>query len=98
MSFRSRVTIYCSAAIALVLVVGSVATYVIERDKLRSGVDATLGRQSDLVFVSSGASAPVPKGKLFTQKLTQRGGAVGLSRGGFGTVQVQVLGKEDFGG
>jgi len=70
-SFRSRLTIYCSAAIALVLVVGSVATYVIERDKLRDGVDATLGRQSDLVFVSSSATAPAPQGKpgVFTQKI-----------------------------
>ena len=83
MSFRSRLTIYCSAAIALVLVGGSVATYVIERNKLRDGVDATLGRQSDMVFVSSSASAPVGTGKakVFTQKL-DRGGSAGAAAGG----------------
>ncbi|HXD57307.1 MAG TPA: HAMP domain-containing sensor histidine kinase [Thermoleophilaceae bacterium] len=104
MSFRSRLTIYCSAAIALVLVVGSVATYVIERDKLRDGVDATLGRQSDLVFVSSSASAPAPQGKpgVFTQKLDS-GGTAGQAAGGtvergLEKLQVRVLGTPEFGG
>jgi two-component system sensor histidine kinase MprB len=102
-SFRNRVTIYCSAAIALVLVVGSVATYVIERDKLRSGVDQTISKQSDMVFVNvSGASASVPappsKSKLFTRTL-ERSGSVGATKEqGFGQVQVQVLGKPDLGG
>jgi two-component system, OmpR family, sensor histidine kinase MprB len=102
-SFRSRVTIYCSAAIALVLLVGSVATYVIERDKLRSGVDKSLTQQSDMVFISSSATAPVPKGKgagkLFTQRLEQKGGAVsGAVASGIGEVHVQVLGEPQFGG
>jgi two-component system, OmpR family, sensor histidine kinase MprB len=98
-SFRSRVTIYCSAAIALVLVVGSAATYVIERNKLRAGVDETISKQSDMVFVSGRNSVPAPKnGKLFTQSL-QTGGTAGIrDERGIERVQVQVLGRPDFGG
>jgi two-component system, OmpR family, sensor histidine kinase MprB len=97
-SFRSRLTVYCSAAIALVLVGGSVATYVIERDKLRSGVDDTLTRQSDMVFINVGTSttAPARKGeaKLFTQKLGQKGAAVtGAAGKGLDQVQVRILGN-----
>jgi two-component system, OmpR family, sensor histidine kinase MprB len=97
-SFRGRLTLYCSAAIALVLLAGSVATYAIERNKLRAGVDETISKQSDMVFISSGASAPVPRTKVFSQSL-QSGGAVGVTKErGVGQVSVQVLGRPDFGG
>ncbi len=68
MSFRRRLTLYCAAAIALVLVAGSVATYVIERDRLRAGVDHALREQSGNVAVYS-TTRSVGKGKSFTRAL-----------------------------
>jgi two-component system sensor histidine kinase MprB len=73
-SFRTRLTLFCAAGIALVLLVGSVATYVIERDRLRSGVDKNLAKQVDRVYISDGKSSsapvrgtvPVPAGKKQT--------------------------------
>jgi two-component system, OmpR family, sensor histidine kinase MprB len=68
-SFRRRLTLYCAAAIALVLVAGSVATYVIERDRLRAGVDHALREQSGNVAVYSSTRSVGGKGKTFTRTL-----------------------------
>ena len=50
MSLRKRLTLLSAAGIALVLIVGSAATYLIERQQLRGQVDASLARDSTLVF------------------------------------------------
>jgi two-component system sensor histidine kinase MprB len=50
MSLRKRLTVLSAAGIALVLIVGSAATYAIERQQLRGQVDASLTRDSTLVF------------------------------------------------
>jgi two-component system sensor histidine kinase MprB len=50
-SFRRRLTLLSAGGIALVLIVGSVATYVVVRDQLRDEIDASLKRQSRGVLV-----------------------------------------------
>jgi two-component system sensor histidine kinase MprB len=45
-SFRRRLTLFSAAGIALVLVVGSAATYLVVRSQLRGEIDETLRRQS----------------------------------------------------
>src|SRR5262249_10863741 len=50
MSLRKRLTILSAAGIALVLIVGSAATYLIERAQLRGQVDDSLAADSALVF------------------------------------------------
>ena len=50
MSLRRRLTLLSAAGIALVLIVGSAATYLIERSQLRGQVDASLAHDSTLVF------------------------------------------------
>ena len=95
MSFRKRLTLFCSTAIALVLVVGSVATYAIERSRLRAGVDESISKQSDLVFVSRPAQSK-GNGKLFKQKVgTLRNNS---AKSGRSMVTVQVLGRPNLGG
>jgi two-component system sensor histidine kinase MprB len=69
MSLRKRLTLLSAAGIALVLIVGSAATYLIERHQLRGQVDASLARDSRLVFFQrQGAVArktvPVPSKHL----------------------------------
>jgi two-component system, OmpR family, sensor histidine kinase MprB len=46
MSFRRRLTLFSAAGIALVLVVGSVATYLIVRNQLRGEIDESLRKQA----------------------------------------------------
>ena len=91
MSFRRRITLYCSAAIALVLVGGSAATYAIERQRLRSGVDASLRSESGQIVVNSGASGPDRGRKTLTQKFTT--GSPGERRGGK-SVGLKVVGPK----
>jgi two-component system sensor histidine kinase MprB len=51
-SFRARLTLYSAVGIALVLVIGSVATYVVVRGQLRGGIDDSLRRQSAAVEIA----------------------------------------------
>jgi two-component system, OmpR family, sensor histidine kinase MprB len=50
-SFRQRLTLLSAGGIALVLVVGSLATYFVVRNQLRGEVDASLEQRSRGVFV-----------------------------------------------
>jgi two-component system sensor histidine kinase MprB len=50
-SFRRRLTLFSAGGIALVLIVGSVATYVIVRGQLRGEIDSSLKRQSRGILV-----------------------------------------------
>jgi two-component system sensor histidine kinase MprB len=52
LSFRQRLTLFSAAGIALVLVVGSAATYVVVRSQLRGEIDQSLRRQSSAVVLS----------------------------------------------
>jgi two-component system sensor histidine kinase MprB len=51
LSFRRRLTLFTAAGIALVLVVGSAATYLVVRSQLRSQIDESLRRQSGAVVI-----------------------------------------------
>jgi two-component system sensor histidine kinase MprB len=50
-SFRQRLTLFSAAGIAVVLVVGSVATYLIVRSQLRGQIDESLRNQSGAVVI-----------------------------------------------
>jgi two-component system sensor histidine kinase MprB len=73
MSFRQRLTLLSAGGIALVLIAGSIVTYVVVRDQLRGEVDASLKRQSQGVFVQARTArasgqelrkgVPVPRSK-----------------------------------
>jgi two-component system sensor histidine kinase MprB len=52
MSFRARLTLFSAVGIALVLVVGSVTTYLVVRSQLRGGIDQSLRRQSAAVEIA----------------------------------------------
>ena len=53
MSFRRRLILLAAAAVASAVVLGSIATYVIVRADLRSGVDHQLARLAVAVTVRS---------------------------------------------
>jgi two-component system, OmpR family, sensor histidine kinase MprB len=58
MSFRKRLTLLSAAGIALVLVVGSAATYVIVRSQLRGQIDESLREQSSAVVIATSEDRP----------------------------------------
>jgi two-component system, OmpR family, sensor histidine kinase MprB len=51
LTFRQRLTLFTAGGIALVLVVGSAATYLVMRSQLRSQIDESLRRQSSAVVI-----------------------------------------------
>jgi two-component system, OmpR family, sensor histidine kinase MprB len=57
LSFRQRLTLFSAAAIALVLVVGSAATYVVVRSQLRGQIDESLREQSGAVALKKGGAS-----------------------------------------
>jgi two-component system, OmpR family, sensor histidine kinase MprB len=58
LSFRQRLTLFSAAGIALVLLVGSVATYLVVRNQLRGQVDESLRQQSAGVVIARSDGAP----------------------------------------
>ena len=58
MSFRKRLTLFSAAGIALVLVVGSAATYMIVRSQLRGEIDESLREQSAAVVITTDEEGP----------------------------------------
>jgi two-component system, OmpR family, sensor histidine kinase MprB len=60
-SFRQRLTLFSAAGIALVLIVGSVATYLILRSQLRGQIDESLRNQSAAVVIRGGLTGPGKK-------------------------------------
>jgi two-component system sensor histidine kinase MprB len=64
LSFRQRLTLFSAAGIALVLLVGSAATYLVVRSQLRGQIDDSLSRQSGaVVLVRAGTSVETIRGK-----------------------------------
>jgi two-component system sensor histidine kinase MprB len=57
LSFRQRLTLFTAGGIALVLVVGSAATYLVVRSQLRSQIDDSLRRQSGAVVIRRSSQA-----------------------------------------
>jgi two-component system, OmpR family, sensor histidine kinase MprB len=54
LSFRQRLTLFTAAGIALVLVAGSAATYLVVRSQLRGQIDDSLRLQSSKVVITFG--------------------------------------------
>ena len=67
LSFRQRLTLFSAAGIAVVLLVGSAAIYLVMRSQLRGQVDESLRRQSDAVVVEDG----LPPGKRLLRETRQ---------------------------
>jgi two-component system sensor histidine kinase MprB len=69
LSFRQRLTLFSAAGIALVLLVGSAATYLVVRSQLRGQIDDSLSRQSDaVVLVKSGTTLETIRGKALRRE------------------------------
>jgi two-component system sensor histidine kinase MprB len=72
LSFRQRLTLFTAAGIAVVLVVGSLASYLVVRSQLRGQIDESLRRQSTAVVIrrsevglglTQSRSAPLQRGR-----------------------------------
>jgi two-component system sensor histidine kinase MprB len=78
-SFRRRLALSCGAAVAVVVVLGSVLAYLVVRDTLRGQIDSSLSEMSASVSVSG----PVPADRVllngeapvFTQVIREEGSA-----------------------
>jgi two-component system, OmpR family, sensor histidine kinase MprB len=57
-SFRKRLTLFSATGIALVLIVGSAATYLIVRSQLRGEIDESLREQSAVVVITPDEDGP----------------------------------------
>jgi two-component system, OmpR family, sensor histidine kinase MprB len=79
-SFRRRLTLFSAGGIALVLIVGSVATYVVVRDQLRDEIDASLERQSRGVLVVRRTSRVAGLGVTRESKESVMAPAKGLAK------------------
>jgi two-component system, OmpR family, sensor histidine kinase MprB len=67
LSFRQRLTLFSAAGIALVLIAGSVTTYVVMRSQLRGQIDESLRRVSAAVEIrdAQGALSPQTREETF---------------------------------
>src|SRR5262245_7595928 len=75
LSFRQRLTLFSAAAIALVLLVGSAATYLVVRSQLRGQIDDSLSRQSGaVVLAKAGTSLENVRGKALLREAPAKGG------------------------
>jgi two-component system, OmpR family, sensor histidine kinase MprB len=77
MSFRKRLTLFSAAGIALVLVVGSVATYLVVRSQLRGEIDESLRSRSGEVVITRAEQSvgPSQSGPAFQQQGRETGEA-----------------------
>jgi two-component system, OmpR family, sensor histidine kinase MprB len=74
LSFRQRLTLFSAAGIALVLIVGSAATYLVVRSQLRDQIDDSLSRQSGaVVLAKAGTSLETARGKALLRRGPVRG-------------------------
>ena len=88
MSFRRRIVLLAAAAVAVAIALAAGTTYVVARDQLRAGVDASLrGLRPKVMFVSRSEagqrqSAPVGSGEFFQAELpsTAVGGSAGVAQ------------------
>jgi two-component system sensor histidine kinase MprB len=78
LSFRQRLTLFTAAGIALVLVVGSAATYLVMRSQLRGQVDESLRQQAAGVVVGRAdriAGLALSRRGIFEQRAPKAGNA-----------------------
>jgi two-component system, OmpR family, sensor histidine kinase MprB len=60
MTFRRRIVVLAAGAVTAAIALAAVVTYVVVRENLRGGVDASLRRQRPKVMLVSRVSAPAP--------------------------------------
>jgi two-component system, OmpR family, sensor histidine kinase MprB len=60
MTFRRRIVVLAAGAVTAAIALAAIVTYVVVRQDLRGGVDASLRRQRPRVMVVSRVSAPAP--------------------------------------
>jgi two-component system sensor histidine kinase MprB len=63
LSFRQRLTLFSAAGIAVVLIAGSAATYLVVRSQLRGQVDESLRRQSAAVVIRNAKEPAASQGR-----------------------------------
>jgi two-component system, OmpR family, sensor histidine kinase MprB len=88
LSFRQRLTLFSAAGIALVLLAGSVATYVAVRSLLRGQIDESLRRQSAAVVIRGDGDAPFQQQQESSQQPSQ---GTGDSNSPTGTLSLRVI-------
>ena len=96
LSFRKRLTLFSAAGIAVVLVLGSAATYLIVRNQLRGGIDSDLREQAARILVPPPADAfhtrVRPAKETSSSGLPSKGlGQLQVASGRFGSAPVFVL-------
>jgi two-component system, OmpR family, sensor histidine kinase MprB len=82
LSFRKRLTLFSAAGIALVLLIGSAATYLIMRSQLRGQIDTVLREQAQ----KTAPGSPLQTGII--QKKTAKAPGIGRRPKGSGGLQV----------
>jgi two-component system sensor histidine kinase MprB len=93
LSFRQRLTLFSAVGIALVLVVGSVATYLAVRNQLRGQVDESLRQQSAAVVIAR-SDGDVAIGPALPESEQQTEQAPGEAPPRVGNVEVRLLPPE----
>jgi two-component system sensor histidine kinase MprB len=101
LSFRQRLTVFTAAGIALVLIVGSVATYLVVRSQLRGQIDESLRTQSTAVAIGRsevgvGLSQTQPAPLQRATKMKNRNATVPRAKRGLRTITI-VPPKVEFG-
>jgi two-component system sensor histidine kinase MprB len=79
LSFRQRLTLFSAAGIALVLIAGSVTTYVVMRSQLRGQIDEGLRRVSAAVVIRDAQGAVSPQTREETFRRATDSGELGLT-------------------
>ena len=79
LSFRQRLTLFSAAGIALVLIAGSVTTYVVMRSQLRGQIDESLRRVSAAVVIRDAQGAVSPQTGEETFRRATDSAELGLS-------------------
>lgn len=92
LSFRQRLTLFTAAGIALVLVVGSVATYLVVRSQLRGQIDESLRRQSVAVAITRADSDAGPS--LSRPTLEEQGQGTGNATRRRSTLETRIVPPE----
>jgi two-component system, OmpR family, sensor histidine kinase MprB len=101
LSFRQRLTVFTAAGIALVLIVGSIATYLVVRSQLRGQIDESLRTQSTAVVIGRsevgvGLSQTRPAPLQPATKMKNRNATVPRAKRGLRTIKI-VPPKVEFG-
>jgi two-component system, OmpR family, sensor histidine kinase MprB len=95
LSFRQRLTVFSAVGIALVLLGGSAATYLVVRNQLRGQIDDSLRQQSAAVVITSSQGGAIAQPPPPTdQRMEAPAGETPALGGDRGEVTVDLQGPE----